>query len=294
MNGWILLDKPYGLSSTSASTLVRKITGSQKAGHAGTLDPLATGVLPIALDEATKTIPYVVEDTKQYRFQVTWGEQRTTDDAQGTIIATSEHRPSSEAIMAALPQFQGIIDQMPPPFSALKVNGERAYTLARAGKIPDLKSRPVRIDAFTLESIDQDNQATFVVTCGPGTYVRSLARDLAIVLGTVGYVSSLRRVFVGKFHEKDAISLEKLREFRHKEAWNRVLLPLEAVLDDIPAVPVSEEEAIKIYQGQRIFVPKIQNEFPLVVLKKAGRGIAIAECRDGYFYPKRVFNYIER
>lgn len=297
-SGWVILDKPYGMTSTQASNIVRRITGARKAGHAGTLDPLATGVLPIALDEATKTIPYVVADVKQYSFQVTWGEQRITDDAEGAIIATSDHRPSSESISAILPQFIGTINQRPPLFSALKIDGKRAYDLARTGEPPildslkeaiALKTRPVTIHNLILDSIDSKDQATFTVTCGPGTYVRSLARDMAEVLHSVGYVSRLRRILVGKFHQNDAISLENLTKFGHKSKLYRVFLPLGAVLDDIPAVSVTMEEAIMIHQGQRIPIIGVQGHASLVVLKLSGQAIALAKECDGYLYPKRVF-----
>lgn len=298
INGWIILDKPYGMTSTLASTLVRRLMGACKAGHAGTLDPLATGVLPIALGEATKTIPYAVADVKQYSFSVTWGEQRTTDDAEGGIVMTSENRPSQQEILAILPRFIGLINQRPPLFSALKIEGKRAYDLARNGdptiieqlkEAIILKTRPVTIHNLTLESIDSRDQATFVVTCGPGTYVRSLARDMAEVLRTVGHVSRLRRIQDGKFHQNDAISLEKLREFGHKSKLHRVFLPLGAVLDDIPAVSVTMEEAIMIHQGQRIPVNSRQGQLSLVVLRLADQVVAIAKGCDGYFYPKRVF-----
>jgi tRNA pseudouridine55 synthase len=299
ISGWINLDKPYGMSSAHAGHIVRRLTGAAKAGHAGTLDPLATGVLPIALGEATKTIPYAVADVKQYSFQVTWGEQRLTDDAEGAVIATSAHRPSCESIIDILPQFMGTILQRPPLFSALKIEGKRACNLARTGDAPlldslrdamALKTRLVTVHGLVLESIDSPDQATFTVTCEAGTYVRSLARDMAEVLGAVGYVSRLRRMLVGKFHQNDAISLEKLRELGHKSKLYRVFLPLGAVLDDIPAVSVTMEEAIMIHQGQRIPVAGRQEFFSLVVLKLAGQVIALAQGSDGYFYPKRVFN----
>jgi len=297
-SGWIILDKPYGMSSTKASSLVRHLTGARKAGHAGTLDPLATGVLPIALGEATKTIPYVVADIKQYRFQVTWGEQRITDDAQGAILKTSSHRPTFESISAILPQFTGTIHQRPPLFSALKIDGKRAYDLARSGEalIMDrlkeavvLKTRPVTIYKLALESIDSQDHATFIVTCGPGTYVRSLARDMAEVLGTVGFISHLRRMIVGKFHQNDAISLENLIEFGHKSELYRIFLPLGAVLDDIPAVSLTVEEAIMVNQGQRIPFTGRQSCESLVVLKLSDQVVALAKKIDGYYYPKRVF-----
>lgn len=298
VDGWIILDKPYGMTSTRASNMVRRLTGASKAGHAGTLDPLATGVLPIAIGEATKTLPYVVADVKEYSFQVTWGEERITDDAEGAVIATSEHRPSRESISDILPQFMGTIHQRPPIFSALNIDGKRAYDLARSGnalileglkEAIVLKTRPVVIHNLVLESIESPDQATFRVRCGPGTYVRSLARDMAEVLGTVGYVSRLRRVLVGKFHQIDAISLEMLQEFGHKSELHRAFLSLGAVLDDIPAVTVTEEEAMKISQGQRIPVKGSGIVFSLVVLKLGDQVVAIAKERDGFYYPIRVF-----
>lgn len=300
-DGWIILDKPYGMTSTHASNLVRRLTSATKAGHAGTLDPLATGVLPIALGEATKTIPYAVAEIKQYKFQITWGEQRITDDAEGAIIATSHHRPPTEDIAATLPQFIGTIHQRPPLFSALKIEGKRAYDLARIGDaailegLKDamiLKTRPIMIHDLTLESIDSAAQATFVVTCGTGTYVRSLARDIAATLGTVGYVSYLRRLRVGNFHQDNAISLEKLREFRHKSELHRAFLPIGAVLDDIPAVSITGQEATMIHQGQRVPIEGAQSDIALVVLKLADQVIALATICDGYAYPKRVFKQL--
>jgi len=274
------------------------LTGASKAGHAGTLDPLATGVLPIALGEATKTIPYAVADVKQYSFQVTWGEQRITDDAEGAVIKTCDYRPSPGDIRTILPSFIGLINQRPPLFSALKIEGKRAYDMARSGDASilhtlkeaiTLKTRPITIHDLTLESIDSQDQATFLCTCGPGTYIRSLARDMAEALGTVGYVSRLRRVLVGKFHENDAISLENLREFSHKLLLHRLFLPLGAVLDDIPAVPITVEEAMKIYQGQRIPVKEKQDHVPLVVLRLADQVIAIAHRRRRLFLPEACF-----
>lgn len=270
---------------------MRRLTKSTKAGHAGTLDPLATGVLPIALGEATKTIPYVMEGRKQYRFQVTWGEQRNTDDAEGIVVSTCATRPNREAITAVLPQFMGTIQQVPPAFSAIKIEGQRAYALARAGEAVMLKSRLVMIYDLILESIDSVDQATFLVTCGTGTYVRSLARDMAQALGSVGYVSFLRRTFVGKFHEKDTILLEKLRELSHKSEVDQRILPLGVVLDDIPAVPITVEEVGLIRQGQKIPVMGIVSGLPLSALWLEDQVVAIAENRDGFYYPKRVFNY---
>ncbi|MBM3469100.1 MAG: tRNA pseudouridine(55) synthase TruB [Alphaproteobacteria bacterium] len=297
-SGWIILDKPYGMTSSQATNVVRRLFGAAKAGHTGTLDPLATGILLIALNEATKAIPYIVSDVKQYRFQVTWGEQRTTDDAEGAVIATSSNRPTEKDIQSILHHFIGTIQQRPPLFSALKIKGKRAYDLARSGdemtlkclnEAITLKTRPVTIENLILESIDSNEQATFMVTCGSGTYVRSLARDMADLLHTKGYVSSLRRVSIGKFHQKDAISLEKLRELGHKSKLQHSFLPVKAVLDDIPAVPITMEEASMICQGQRISCTKDISCKSLVVLTLMRQIVAIAEECNGYFYPKRVF-----
>lgn len=298
MNGWIILDKPSGISSTHATNQVRRIMGAQKAGHVGTLDPFATGVLPIALGEATKAIPYVTTDLKQYRFQVAWGEERITDDCDGAIIKTSNHRPTKEEICAILPRFTGEILQRPPLFSALKIDGRRAYELARSGdphvleqlKVDILqKTRPVLIHSLTLESIDSNDYATFVLSCGPGTYVRSIARDIAQALGTLAYVARLRRLRVGKFYDNDAIFVDNLREFGHKSKLHHAFLPLGTVLDDIPAVPISIDEAAMIRQGQRVPAHVKQGNFSAVVLLLANQVVAIAKESDGYFYPKRVF-----
>lgn len=331
VNGWIILDKPLGMTSTQASSFVRRLFKADKAGHAGTLDPFATGVLPIALNEATKTIPYVVDGQKVYQFQVTWGEQKSTDDVEGEVIATSSHRPTEESIKAVLPQFTGAIQQVPPPYSAIKINGQRAYQLARAGQEFEIKPRQVIIHDFQLASLDSKDCATFTVECGTGTYIRSLARDLALSLGTVGFVSSLRRLQVGRFKEEHTISLEKLkeigynpemhalsgsfsgetsesfaarnilyvREHRERFRWPQqndpggvysVILPIRTVLDDIPAVSVSESDAQKIRLGQRIYVSSGDNSASQVVIFLGDEVVAIAQQGDdGWLSPKRVF-----
>ena len=251
ISGWVNLDKPYGMTSTQAIGKVRRLLNAQKIGHAGTLDPLATGVLPIALGEATKTIPFVQDDYKAYSFTVTWGEQRDTDDAEGDVIATSEHRPKKEDIEAALPQFTGEVEQTPPQFSAIKINGQRAYDIARSGDIPDIKSRIVYIEELHLKASRTD-EADFEMLCGKGTYVRSIARDLGEVLGTKGYISALRREEVGCFFAEDAISLDNLEDLDYVAARSVALLPLQTVLDDIPALALTEEETTKIRNGQSL------------------------------------------
>jgi tRNA pseudouridine55 synthase len=246
VSGWINLDKPYDLTSTHAVSRVRRIFNAQKAGHAGTLDPLATGILPIALGEATKTIPFAQDARKTYSFIVRWGEERTTDDAEGEISATSDVRPNEAAIRAILPRFTGLITQVPPKFSAIKVGGERAYDLARAGEEVVLESREAMINSLELLEVLPDS-ARFICDCGKGTYMRSLARDMARALGSVGHIADLRREAVGPFNCQNAISLAKLEENLHS-----ALLPVETVLDDIPALALNEREAARLKNGQTL------------------------------------------
>jgi tRNA pseudouridine55 synthase len=251
VNGWINLDKPYGMTSTQAVGKIRRLYNAQKAGHAGTLDPLATGILPIALGEATKTIPFVQDALKTYAFTITWGEQRDTDDSEGKIIATSDKRPDEEDILAQLPKYTGDIMQTPPQFSAIKVDGQRAYDLARDGEALELKARPVYIESLELTCSSQNN-ADFTMVCGKGTYVRSLARDLAIDLGTCGYISALRRLQVGPFSTETAISLDFFDGLDNSAALNQALLPAWTVLDDIPALALREEETARLRNGQTL------------------------------------------
>ena len=246
INGWIALDKPLGLTSTQAIGKVRRIMNAAKIGHGGTLDPLATGILPIALGEATKTIPYIQDHIKTYTFTVTWGEQRSTDDAEGDIIATSLVIPSEQAILAALPRFTGDILQTPPQFSAIKIDGERAYDIARDGGEVEMKERPVYIESLDLIAA-AGNTAIFRCICGKGTYIRSLGRDLALFLGTVGYISALHRDRVGPMGSENAISLEKLEEI-HDSA----LLPVDLVLDGIPALRLTQKEVVRLKNGQKL------------------------------------------
>jgi len=249
IDGWVNLDKPLGLTSTQAIGKVRRILNAQKLGHAGTLDPLASGILPIALGEATKTIPFVQDAFKTYRFTVTWGEQRSTDDAEGDVIASSDHRPSKADIEKALPGFLGNIEQIPPKFSAIKIDGQRAYDLARDGKDVEIKSRIVTIETLELINTEKDS-AELLMNCGKGTYVRALARDLALELGTYGYVSELRRARVGPFTLKNAISLDILEEMSDSAPLNEAVLPLDSALDDILALDLRQDEAAKLKNGQ--------------------------------------------
>jgi tRNA pseudouridine55 synthase len=242
VHGWIVLDKPVGMSSTHAVSVVKRLFQAKRAGHAGTLDPLASGVLPIALGEATKTVSFVMEGRKVYRFTVRWGEERDTDDAEGRITAVSAERPSADAISAALPRFVGQITQVPPRFSAIKIDGERAYDLARDGESVEIAARPVEIHRLELiETADQDH-AKFMAECGKGTYVRALARDLGRMLGCQGHVAALRRTAVGPFGEDVGVCLDALQRLRPDEtaaAERAALLPVETGLAALPALRVS-------------------------------------------------------
>jgi tRNA pseudouridine55 synthase len=296
IHGWIALDKPEGLGSTQALAKVKWLFNAAKAGHGGTLDPLASGLLPIALGEATKTVSWAMEGRKTYRVLVRWGEARTTDDREGEISALSDRRPSHVDIDTALLRFEGEILQIPPKFSAIKVEGERAYDLARSGEAVDLSPRRVFIEKIELLGLPDADHAEFSVTCGKGTYIRSLARDLAEALGTVGHVARLRRTAVGPFGEKDMISLEKLEELRHKapggNAMEGVLRPIETVLDGIPALAVKDAEAQRLRQGQKVLLrgasaPIAQD---VVFVMWGRRPLGICSIEKGALTPKRLFN----
>jgi tRNA pseudouridine55 synthase len=302
VNGWINLDKPADMTSTDALAKVRRMFNAQKAGHGGTLDPLATGILPIALGEATKTIPYCQDALKIYRFSIIWGTSRDTDDAEGDIVAQSDIRPANDDILKALPAFTGDIIQMPPKYSAIKVDGQRAYDLARAGEEVELKARPVYIE--TLEMIENSAEsASFRALCGKGTYMRSLARDLAVTVGTVGHIADLRREAVGVLSLNNAISLEKLEELRDSARLDDVLLPVETVLDDIPALAVNEREAARLKNGQMLLLvsrPDIErltaigldldqpDSTALAVYQ--GKPIALVSVNGAEVQPLRVLN----
>ncbi|MBY0355926.1 MAG: tRNA pseudouridine(55) synthase TruB [Rickettsiales bacterium] len=297
LHGWINLDKPYNMTSTQAVGAVKRILRPEKIGHAGTLDPLATGILPLALGEATKTVPYVVDSTKEYVFTVRWGARTTTDDTEGEVIATSATRPSPEAIIAALPAFIGVVSQIPPAFSAIKLQGARAYDLARAGQEVNIAPRDVHIDHFSLKQCVDEDHAEFHVECGKGTYVRSLARDIALILGTQGHVSQLRRTRVGKFSETSAISLEKLEALVHNAPPSSgeglsFLLPPADGLDDIPALRVDQEMATILRNGQPVLASAAFFESEDATLYKAMYGrelVALTERQGRKFSPVRVF-----
>lgn len=287
ISGWVVLDKPLGLSSAGAVGKVRRLFDAAKAGHAGTLDPLATGILPIALGEATKTMSLVVDGAKAYRFALRFGESRSTDDAEGAVTATSDRRPAEADLRAVLPAFTGTITQVPPAYSAIKVGGERAYTLARAGEAVELAPRTVSIAQLDLVSFDGDT-AEIAVECGKGTYIRSLARDLAQALGSVGYMASLRRTRVGRFTEAAAFSLDSLGALRHSARLAEALLPLSAVLDDIPALALGDDDAHRLRSGQRIRVSGSSQG--LVFVTADGKPVALARVEAGVAEPIRVFN----
>lgn len=251
MDGWLAFDKPLGWSCTKLGAYLKKRLGCSKIGHIGTLDPLATGVLVLAMGEATKFIPYLAKDFKQYAFTISWGEQRSTDDGEGEIIQTSSVRPDYNQIISIIPKFLGFIEQTPPIFSAVHVQGVRAYKLARAGQAVEIQKRTVRIDEFLLNQCDQ-NSASFTVRCGGGTYIRSLARDIAHSLGTLGYVSKLRRTQDGSFCEGGTISIENFDKIGHKSNITQFLRPIGVVLDDIPAISVSDQECSDLMFGRTI------------------------------------------
>ena len=291
IDGWVVLDKPLGMGSTTAVGRVRWLFGAAKAGHGGTLDPLATGILPIALGEATKTVPFVMDGRKEYRFTLCFGEARSTEDAEGEVTATSDARPTDAAIRAALPAFVGEIDQMPPVFSALKIDGERAYDLARAGKAVDLKVRKVTIERLELLSRPDADHADFVVGCGKGTYIRSLGRDLALALGTVGYLSALRRTVAGPFREEGSISLPKLEALGHIPPLLGALAPVATALDDIPALALTEAQADRLRRGQTVFLTRDAPPSGALVRAECGDRLVALVRSDGVsLQPVRVFN----
>jgi tRNA pseudouridine55 synthase len=297
LDGWLIVDKPPGLTSTDVVNRVRRTFDAQKAGHGGTLDPLATGVLPVAFGAATKTVPYVMDGTKLYRFILRFGEARDTDDADGKVVATSAIRPTDEQIRAALEEFRGDIMQTPPTFSAVKVAGERAYDMAREGRPPALEPRPARVDSFELIERPDPDTALFEVTSGKGVYMRSLARDLAIACGTFGHIAALRRLRVGPFGETQAIPLDKLRATDDTApASPDLLLPIATALADIPALALTEAEAGGLRHGQAISLVTLMGRIPcsadpaggLVRAMAGGRVIGLARLEDGWMKPERM------
>ena len=288
LNGWLVIDKPAGVTSADVVAAVKRRTRAAKAGHGGTLDPLATGLLPIALGEATKTVSHLMERSKTYRFTVRWGEARATDDEEGDVTETSPVRPAAPDIEAALPRFLGDIQQTPPAYSAIRVQGRRAYDLAREGQPLELAPRSVRIARFALVSRLDADRSEFEVDCGKGAYVRALARDLALALGTRGHVARMRRTRVGPFDEDAAISLDNLVEPDHNAALLEAILPVETVLDDIPALALTGPQAERLKSGQMVRVPYVENG--VCRARSAESLLALAEARDGELRPLRVFH----
>jgi tRNA pseudouridine55 synthase len=297
VHGWIVLDKPVGMTSTHAVAVIKRLFEAKRVGHAGTLDPLASGCLPIALGEATKTVPFVVDGRKNYLFTIRWGEERDTDDAEGRVVATSELRPNTDVIRTLLPRFTGTIEQVPPRFSAVKIEGERAYDLARDGEAVELKPRAVEIHRLELRETADADHAALAAECGKGTYVRAIARDLGRALGVFGHVSALRRSRVGPFSEGDMIPLEQVEALCHRAAAGEhslanILLPIETALDDIPALAVSPADAARLKRGQAVLMRgRDASVFRgMVAVACSGEIVALAEVDRGEIVPKRVFN----
>ncbi|MGI4801874.1 MAG: tRNA pseudouridine(55) synthase TruB [Janthinobacterium lividum] len=296
LDGWLIIDKPPGMTSTDVVNRVKRAFDAQKAGHGGTLDPLATGVLPIAFGAATKTVPYVMDGTKIYRFTLRLGEARDTDDADGAVIATSDVRPTDDELRAALPAFIGDIMQVPPIYSAIKVAGERAYDMAREGRAPDLPPRPARVDRFELiERVGDD--VVFEVQSGKGVYMRSLARDLALACGSVGHIAALRRLRVGPFNEAQSIPLDNCQPASDMTAVSPdLLLPVVTALADIPALALTEAEAFGLSNGQAISLVDLMGRIPptarpdggLARAMAGGRVIGLCRLEDGMCKPDRL------
>jgi tRNA pseudouridine55 synthase len=297
VHGWLILDKPVGMTSTHAVSMVKRLFHAKRAGHAGTLDPLASGLLPIALGEATKTVPFVMEGRKVYRFTVRWGEERDTDDAEGRVIATSAERPSADAIRALIPRFTGSIEQVPPRFSAVKIEGERAYDLARDGETVALAPRPVEVHRLELIGTPDADHAVFAAECGKGTYVRALARDLGRALACLGHVTALRRTAVGPFAEDAATSWQAMQRIEQARAESApielpALLPVAAGLAALPALRVSSADAGRLARGQSVLLrgrdaPVLEG---WVSVSAHGSLVALAQVEKGELRPRRVFN----
>ncbi|WP_426022522.1 tRNA pseudouridine(55) synthase TruB [Brevundimonas sp. PWP3-1b1] len=299
VDGWVCLDKPFEMGSTEAVSRIRRLFNAQKAGHAGTLDPLASGILPIALGEATKTVPMMMEAQKVYRFTINWGVSTDSVDREGEIIGRSDVRPTVEAVKAALPAFVGEIDQTPPRFSAIKVDGARAYDLARDGLEFELQARRVTIHSAEVSDAPDADHVELTIRTGKGVYVRSLARDLAVVLGAEGHVSALRREQVGPFSTQNAVTLDSLEEMVHRGAASEGLLAVATALDDIPELAVTEQDAFSLRQGRPIVLLPRQVETLKDRLRDGSRTVsafqgqtlvALCQLRAGRLEPDRVFN----
>lgn len=299
VHGWINLDKPHGLGSTDAVTRVRRLLNANKAGHAGTLDPLASGILPIALGEATKTVPYLMDADKTYRFTIRWGATTPSFDLETAPTASSDVRPAREQVEAALPAFVGEIEQVPPIYSAIRIGGERAYDLARDGQIPELASRRVTIHSAAVAEQPDADHVTLDVRSGKGVYIRAIVRDLATACSAHAHLIALRRTRVGRFDEGSAITLEKLSHLVHTGAASEALLPVETALDDIPALALTAEDAFRIRQGRQVVLlprqaltlrDRLTGESRTVLATDGGRALALCEMRAGRLEPSRLFH----
>ncbi|WP_053943974.1 tRNA pseudouridine(55) synthase TruB [Bartonella ancashensis] len=306
MSGWIILDKPKGMKSTEAVSKIKDLFNAQKAGHAGTLDPLASGALPIALGEATKTVPYVMEGVKTYYFRIAWGEERTTDDLEGIVTKTSLKRPIKNDILALLPKYTGTILQVPPQFSAIKIAGDRAYNLAREGEIIKIPPRQVTINTLQLIEMVDEQSSVFKITCGKGTYVRSLARDMGRDLGCYGHIADLRRIAVFPFNENDLLTWDKIKTSLTYEnitnqddtsfkkdfsALNRLLIKTSAALRCLFHCALDTTQAQRIKRGQPVLlhdqnVPTNEND---ICVTYESQLLAIGTIKESYFKPKRLF-----
>ncbi|MGV9008327.1 tRNA pseudouridine(55) synthase TruB [Brevundimonas sp.] len=299
VNGWVCFDKPFEMGSTEAVSKLRRLFNAQKAGHAGTLDPLASGILPIALGEATKTVPFLMDAEKVYRFTINWGVSTDSIDREGEIVGRSDVRPSVEAVKAALPSFVGDIDQTPPRFSAIKVDGQRAYDLAREGADFELASRRVTIHEAAVTDAPDADHIEITMRTGKGVYVRSLARDLALMLGAEGHVSALRRERVGPFSVENAVTLDILADLVHRDAASEGLLAVATALDDIPELAVTDQDAFSLRQGRPIvLLPRqvetlkgqLQGDARTVSVFLGQTLVALGQLRAGRLEPDRVFN----
>jgi len=291
VNGWLVVDKPAGVGSTTVVNKVKWAFGAQKAGHAGTLDPAATGVLAVALGEATKTVPYVTDAVKCYRFRVTLGAATTTDDAEGTVIETRDMRPTDAEIAAALGAFRGEIEQVPPQFSAVKVDGERAYDLAREGEVMDLAARPLWVERLEMLGRPDADHVDLEMVCGKGGYVRSIARDLGRALGCLGHVAWLRREWSGPFNAGEGVSLEEIDRLAKSPEIDGLLLPLELGLADLPELPCTPEGAVRLKNGNPGMVFSSTAQYgDEAWASYQGRPVAVGIYKAGELHPSRVFN----
>ncbi len=291
ISGWVIVDKPAGIGSTDVVNRLRRAFGARKAGHAGTLDPDATGILAVALGEATKVVSSITDALKAYDFTVRWGAETATDDAAGAVTATSGARPEAASIRAVLPDFTGDILQVPPAFSAVKVDGARAYDLAREGAAPELAARPLRVETLSLAAVPDPDRAILHMVCGKGGYVRAIARDLGRSLGCLGHVESLRRVWSGPFDLDQAISLERIEDLAQTPGIDDLLLPVEAGLGGLPVCRVSEIAAARIRNGNPAEVVSSEADFgDLAWAAWQGRPLALGHYRAGQFHPSRVLN----